>query len=175
MNSRRISTCILLAVCLVTGCGQSGDKETVRGLQEENRVFAARIAELEDQVRTLREENKAAKSLMKKEFEEHLTKVQQLQREKTAQLEGTIAELRLELGTVQREKLLLQETLDQGPRVQEAIGVRFSIERAIWILFLVVAVSLVLLLASKYFSLRSQLYSYIVRNVAGARNTGGRP
>jgi cytochrome c-type biogenesis protein CcmH/NrfG len=125
---------IFLLSLLCSGCGGDPQLETIHGLQEENKVLKQQVADLQagsnSNVTTLR-----------KQYEDQLATKVQLHREKVAQLEKEISDVRLDLGAIERERLTLKELLDQQPRLDDAKKVRAGTETMV----LVVMLGLVLL------------------------------
>lgn len=156
-------------LCCLSGCSKSEQNETVRGLQEENKVKSGQVVDLQQQVTTFRAEDKAGKATMLKEFEDRLAKMRLLHEEKVKQLEGQNATLMLELGSVRQEKLTLQEILDQRPRLQDAGQTRFGIERTIWMVLVVLPLVILFMIASKYHKLRGQLNLHVVQQASALR------
>jgi hypothetical protein len=154
------------AVCLVgalVGCEKDdGKNETIHGLQEENKVLREKIADLEKRIGTIASDKDAAQA-----------QVQEIQRTKVAQLEQDIATLRLELGATQREKLALQELVDQTPRIDIARDRRAITERMVLFTMLGSVLLLLGFLATRYCSTRDRLHLLTMVNVAELRQLGG--
>uniref|UniRef100_A0A7C4QIH4 Uncharacterized protein n=1 Tax=Schlesneria paludicola TaxID=360056 RepID=A0A7C4QIH4_9PLAN len=163
-----IAVSVIVLACL-SGCGGSTQNETVRGLQEENKVLREQVGNLQKQVTELKAENESRKATIAKEFEDRLAKVRLLHEEKVKQLEGQIAGLMLELGAVRQEKLTLQEIIDQRPRLQDASQTRFGIERTIWMVLVVLPLLILFMVASKYHKLRGQLNVHVVQQASTLR------
>jgi hypothetical protein len=158
--------CALLSIAALIpghGCDSSTDKQTLRGLQEENRVLKESIANLQEQAQAIKTDRLADVTALKKAQQEELGKLRELQREKTSQLEQTVADLRLELSSTQRERLALQAIVDQRPRVQDAVQVRLGIERLVWLVFLVCALAALMLIAGKYVRLQRQIAQSVLQ------------
>jgi len=171
MHLRCILSAVLgsLLLSCSSGCSKSQQNETVRGLQEENKVRSGQVTDLQQQVTTLKAEIDASKATMAKEFEDRLAKVRLLHEEKVKHLEGQNATLMLELGSVRQEKLTLQEILDQRPRLQDASQTRFGIERTIWMVLVVLPLVILFMVASKYHKLRGQLNLHVVQQASALR------
>jgi hypothetical protein len=172
MPSRAILSLGLGSVllCSLSSCSKSEQNETVRGLQEENKVRSGQVVDLQQQVATLKAENEASKATIIKEFEDRLAKVRLLHEERVKQLEGQNATLMLELGSVRQEKLTLQEILDQRPRLQDSSQTRFGIERTIWMVLVVLPLIILFMIASKYHKLRGQLNLHVVQQASTLRS-----
>ena len=158
--------CALLAIAALIpghGCDSSPDKQTLRGLQEENRVLKESVANLQQQTQAIKSDRQENVTGLKKAQQEELGKLRGLQREKTSQLEHTVADLRLELSSTQRERLALQAIVDQRPRVQEAVQIRFGIERLVWLVFVVCALAALMLVAGKYIRLQRQVAQSVLQ------------
>jgi hypothetical protein len=166
---------LLFALAIGYGCGSSEDKQTLRGLQEENRLLKERLAELQQQSQALRADKQENVSELKEEHKDQLTKLRELQQDKSAQLERTITDLRLELSSAQRERLTLQEIVDQRPRQQQAAHIRFGIERLVWLALLTSALAALLLVASKYTRLHRQVAQVLLQHAALAQQGGDQP
>ena len=158
--------CALLSIAALIpghGCDSGADKQTLRGLQEENRVLKESVANLQQQAQAIKTDRHEDVTALKKAQQEELGKLRDLQREKTSQLERTVADLRLELNSTQRERLALQAIVDQRPRVQEAVQVRFGIERLVWLVFLVCALAALMLVAGKVIRLQRQVAQSVLQ------------
>ncbi|HEV3445269.1 MAG TPA: hypothetical protein VG099_11540 [Gemmataceae bacterium] len=166
---------LLFALAIGYGCGSSEDKQTLRGLQEENRLLKERLAELQQLSQALRTDKQENVSELKEEHKDQLTKLRELQQDKIAQLERAITDLRLELSSAQRERLALQEIVDQRPRQQQAAHIRFGIERLVWLALLTSALAALLLVASKYTRLHRQVAQVLLQRVALAQREGDQP
>jgi hypothetical protein len=171
MHSRSVLSAIvgLLLVHCLAGCSNNDQNETVRGLQEENKVKGGQITDLQQQVASLKTELEASKATMTKDFEDRLAKVRLLHEEKVKQLEGQKAALMLELGSVRQEKLTLQEIIDLRPRLRDASQTRFGIERTIWMVLVVLPLVVLFMVASKYHKLRGQLNVHVVQQASTLR------
>src|SRR5207253_217421 len=112
---------------------------------------------------------------LKEEHKDQLTKLRELQRDKIVQLERTITDLHLELSNAQRERLALQEIVDQRPRLQQTAHVRFGIERLVWLALLTSALAALLLIGSKYTRLHRQLAHALLQRAALAQHGGDQP
>lgn len=163
---------LLFALAIGYGCGSSEDKQTLRGLQEENRLLKERLAELQQQSQTLRTDKQENVSELKEEHKDQLSKLRELQGDKIALLERTITDLHLELSNAQREQLALQEIVDQRPRQQQAAHIRFSIERLVWLALLTSALAALLLIGSKYTRLHRQVAQALLQRAALAQQGG---
>jgi hypothetical protein len=163
---------LLFALAFGYGCRSSEDKQTLRGLQEENRLLKERLAELQQQSQALRTDKQENVSELKEEHKDQLSKLRELQGDKIALLERTITDLHLELSNAQREQLALQEIVDQRPRQQQAAHIRFSIERLVWLALLTSALAALLLIGSKYTRLHRQVAQALLQRAALAQQGG---
>lgn len=164
-----------------TGCGGEPQNNTVPGLQEEAKVQRGQINDLKAQVEGLKTEKEVANQAtehkveeIRREFDARQTKIEEMHRLKTAQLESEISNLRLELGGVQREKIALQAMLDRGPRIEVATSVRKGYDvMALWVL-LGVLVSVLLYLVTKYRSVHDRLNLLTMQQTSELRRIGAK-
>jgi outer membrane murein-binding lipoprotein Lpp len=163
------------ATVFITGCSGNTPEQmaTIRGLQEENKVLRARIAGLENEQKTSKQEVQALKQDAKKDFEEHVAKLNEYHRSRIAQLDGEIATLRLELGAIQREKLAMQEILDREPRMELAHRDRYQIELIVMGVLLLMTLLLLGYVALRYRIVRDRLNHLVMERVSELRMIGG--
>lgn len=162
-------------LCLYTlGCGKS-DKpnETIRGLQEENKVLREQIALLEGNKTASDTELQAQIENLKAAHEDSLTRERELHRTQVAQLEKEIATLRLALGASQREKIALQEIVDREPRIKDATAVRMGTD--VWVLALLLGASLLVIVyvVFRYRSTSDRLNLLAMQQVGELQRIGG--
>jgi hypothetical protein len=120
-------------VCLcIFGCGDPNEKKTIQGLQEENKSLREQIKlngdnktankeEVQAQIKSLKDENEALVKRLKNENSDSLIKERELHQTRMAQFESEIASLRLELTSIKRERLALQEMVDREPNIKNAL------------------------------------------------------
>jgi hypothetical protein len=177
-NALRVLHLAILAM-LLTGCGDSNEKKTLQGLQEENKVLREKIADLQKQITDLKalstgasREWERVKAGLQKDHEDRLAKEKELHRARVAQLDKEIADLRLQLGAPQRERIALQEILDVKPRVQDATSVRKGMDVMILLLLVGVLVIVLTYVAYRYRSANDRLNLLTMREVAELRQLG---
>src|SRR5688572_13137800 len=163
--SFRLVLLVLLVLTLAPGC-DSGQDRTVQGTNERNKHLEKRNAELERELARLKQESEASRSSSNADFESRLTKLQELHRRQVAELEGSVASLRLELGARQREQLVLEEVHERRPRLAEAVKGRFGIERTVWMVLLFAALVMLAWVALRLTVLRREVGNLVVRRAA---------
>lgn len=162
---------VLMLMCLV-GCGGSEQYKTIQGLQEQNKVLEEQVRALQAQVAEVKKENDSNKVTAGNDCEDRLAKIRLLNEEKVRHLESRNAELMLEMGTIQKEKITLQEFLDSGPRIQRYSDIRFGIERMIWGLIIIIFSFVLIIVANKYIILRGKLNAHVIQQASTLRQLG---
>lgn len=172
---------ILIISLLTTGCGPASEKEnTLEGCQERNKVLSDQVEDLKKQVAELKAETPAIRDRMEAELKKvredlanqhsnELASIHQLHEEKVKKLEGDNADLQIQLGSVTKQKLALQELADAGQLLPGAERTRFSIERTIWGALLLVSLGLLMFVTGKYHKLRGQLNVTVVQRASQLR------
>jgi len=153
-------------VCLcIFGCGDPNEKTTIRGLQEENKSLReqiklnrdnktanneemqAQIKSLKDEhealVKSLKDENEALVKRLKSENSDSLIKERELHQTRGAQFENEIASLRLELTSIRRERLALQEMVDREPLAKNSLDAHNNM--GVWVFALLLGTALLIL------------------------------
>src|SRR5438067_12955128 len=105
---------LALLLLLLSGCEKGN--ETLRGLQEENRILREQVGDLKAPLAAVNRESRQRVEDVRRLHEEQSAEAAAIERNKIAQLEGQVAALRLELGSVQREKVALAGLVDSRPR-----------------------------------------------------------
>lgn len=162
-------------VCLGTfGCGKTNTElKTIQGLQEENKVHRGRIESLE------RERNEGGTDCnlklqtLKDEHAANLTKQSELNQKQASMHQSELASLRLELGTVQRERLALQELIDREPIIKEANSLRCSTDIFVMVLLLGLLVLAIVILVIRFRSVSDRLNLLTMQQVSELRRLGG--
>jgi outer membrane murein-binding lipoprotein Lpp len=149
---------LLSFICLLNGCGRDdaaqASKQNIGALQ-------ARIAELEQQVVSLRAEkeateadliaeNETIKQDLRKEFEQRLTVLQQEYEKRVQELDAKLGSLHLQLGQALQEKAILEKRLSGELGHAEFAASSFASERIVWILLLLIGLG-----AAVYFGIVS--------------------
>jgi hypothetical protein len=163
----------LLCLCIF-GCGGSTKpNETVRGLQEENKVLREQISLLENNKSDSEKDLQSQIRSLKQANEDSLTREREIHRNQVAQLEKEIATLRLNLGSSQREKIALQEIVDREPRIKDATEARIGTD--VWVLSLLLGASLVMIVfvLFRYRSASDRLNLLTIQQVGELRRIGG--
>lgn len=154
---------------IMLGCGSSQEFKTVQGLQEKTRVLEQEVANLQKTKDDLIKDNVKSKVELSKDSEDRLVKIKLIYDEQIKNLESQNATLMLELGKVRQEKLVYQEIVEQEPRLQEANGIRFGIERMAWIALQTVSLVFVIVIATKNKSLHDKINSRVVQQASALR------
>lgn len=163
----------LLCLCAF-GCGDSNKpNETIRGLQEENKVLREQIALLESNKAASDTELQSQIQSLKTTYEDSLTRERELHRTQAATLENENATLRLKLGSSQREKIALQEIVDREPRIKDATAARMGTD--VWVLTLLLGASLLVIVfvVFRYRSASDRLNLLTMQQVGELRRIGG--
>ncbi|GDY06669.1 hypothetical protein LBMAG52_01550 [Planctomycetia bacterium] len=163
----------LVCLCMF-GCGDSNKpNETIRGLQEENKVLREQIAILESNKMTSDTELQSQIQSLKTSHEDSLTRERELHQKQAAQLEKEIATLRLDLGSSQREKIALQEIVDRGPRIKDATAARMGTDVLVLALLLGVSLVVLVFVVFRYRSASDRLNLLTMQQVSELRRLGG--
>lgn len=177
---------VLAGIVVVLGCGSPDDVEALRGqVQVRDERIAAKdqvIADKDSEIARLRgllTENgsTAAKKLdeLKREYEDRRVDDTRLQSERSAHLEGQIAELRLELSAIQRDKLQLQEIVDQSPRIEQTKAIHHEWDLLVLGLLLLLSLLVIGFVAYRYREARDRLHLLTMQQVSELRRLGGAP
>ena len=168
---------LALAVAILLGCAQDqDDTETRRSLAGAN----DRIQALIRNIKTLEGENAALKQgfdtqsrSLKATYDRELQTANETNRQKVAGLEEQLADLRMALSVSEKQRLALQEVVDQPDRVMVLRENNFAMERVVWISLLFISAIVSICFAVRYHGLRKQRRENIVRVVSELSNTGG--
>ena len=172
--SRSLTVSIIL-ILACAGCTQQEQNKTVPGLQEQAKVQQGQIKQLKDERRTVEEETRARIDEARMEFEDRLAKVEELHQHKVAQLESEIANLRLELGSVQREKIALREINERGPRIAAANSARKGYDLMVLGVLLVLLIAALLYVVFRYRSVHDRLNLLVMQQSSELRRIGANP
>lgn len=174
INLRFFGSIVWLVIFGVFGCGDSNKpNETVRGLQEENKVLREKIAILESDKTANSTELQSQMQNMKTANENSLTRERELHRKNEAILEKEIATLRLELGSSQREKIALKEIVDRDPRIKEANAARMGTDVLVLIFLLGASLLVIVFVVFRYRSVSDRLNLMVMQQVSELRRIGG--
>ncbi len=154
--------CLCLLSLLVTGCGDKQEKKTIRGLQEENRVQRDEIARLHARIEDLKAESRESEAAIVKRC-----------KQKLADAESKLTSLRLELGAIQREKLVVDDLVESAPRVQMAKSARFVAERLIYLVLIGIALTFAGLFCLRWKRTNDRLQQLVMQDVSDLRRIGG--
>ena len=179
-SALRLILWLALFCCLnVFGCGDSEAHQTLVAANERVNDLKKENARLEQQDKDLQAQMARKEADLTKRYEERLTSLKrdlddrqargyQLQEAKVAQLESTIASLRLELGTVGREKIALQGLVDRKPRIEAVQKIRSGRIEAVLGLFGGLTLIVLVVVGSKYRVLRQQHDLLVVQRAASS-------
>jgi|GEM_PF-2608228 len=172
---------LLLSALFAVGCSGDQQNKTIQGLQEQTKVQQEKITYLEDHIVNLNNEKQDVNQSsagrieqLKREFEDRLVKSEELHRSKISQLEGEIANLRLELGAIQREKLALQEMVDREPRVQSANSARREYDTLVLGFMIAILIALLMFVLQKYRSVQDRLNLLVMQQTSELRRIGAK-
>jgi hypothetical protein len=175
-----VASLTLTVAC--AGCAQQDQNKTIPGLQEQAKVQqgqikdqAKQIEQLKDERKSIEQETRARIELAKKEFDDRLAKADELHRLKVAQLESEIADLRLELGSVQREKIALREINERGPRISIANSARKGYDLMVLGVLLVLLIAVLLYVVFRYRSVHDRLNLLVMQQSSELRRIGANP
>jgi hypothetical protein len=175
-----IGVVVLAVAC--TGCSKQEQNQTVPGLQEQAKVQqghikdqAKQIEQLKDERKNIEQENRAKIDEAKKEFEHQLANADELHRLKVAQLESENANLRLELGSVQREKIALREINEREPRISAANSARKGYDLLVMGVLLVLLIAVLLYVVFRYRSVHDRLNLLVMQQSSELRRIGANP
>lgn len=167
-----------MAFLVLAGCGDKPN-ETVRGLQEENKVLRERIQTLEkEKADTENSGNKRVEVIRgdqqqrQKELEDSIVKLQEVHRTKVSQLESELASLHLELGATHREKIALQQALDASPRIEAGNNRSAFYGQIVLAIMLLLSVFFGLFFALRFWRTRDRLNHVVLTEVAQLRRIG---
>ncbi|MFU8830104.1 MAG: hypothetical protein ACNA8P_11825 [Phycisphaerales bacterium] len=134
----RLVLCIMVAA--LPGCGDSSDLETVRGLEEENRVLRSQIADLEKRLvdeAKLREQLGGERAAEFQQIQDRFNAMQreasEAHRRELAMVKDEASDLRLRLSMSEKQAIALNEALYQPGRVRGAQRESFMIERTVYV------------------------------------------
>ena len=161
--SRSLTVSIIL-ILACAGCTQREQNNTIPGLQEQAKVQQGQNKELRARIDEER-----------KEFEDRLAKAEELHQHKVAQLESEIANLRLELGSVQREKIALREINERGPRIAAANSARNGYDLMVLGVLLVLLIAALLYVVFRYRSVHDRLNLLVMQQSSELRRIGANP
>ncbi len=180
-----VSALPLIYGLALSGCGGSQEEhrslvaanERVNDLLKENARLEETVKALQTQL-TRRETELAAKHekelvSLKQELEDRQARRHQLSDEKVAQLENVIAGLRLELGAVQREKLVLQDLVDRAPRIADVKRARSTMIDAVLGIFGGLTLIVLIVVGARYRVLRHRHDLLVVQRAASLQPRGG--
>ncbi len=170
MQTRANACCVLLfatACSVLVGCSSKDPEQraSVEGANDRIQALLKNIRTLEDENRQLKADSAARADALKKTYDAQASTVAAANRRSTADLEGKIADLQMELSMSEKQRLALQGVADQPKRLQALQQENLSMERAVWISIVFIAAMVSLWLALRYHSLRKQRRDNIVRVV----------
>lgn len=169
-------------VCLGTfGCGKTNPElKTIQGLQEENKVLREQIDGLRVQIESHESKKVESKTdfdlriqALENEHKANLTKQSELNQKQASLFQSESATLRLELVTVQRERLALRELVDREPIIQEAKVLRSSTDSIVVFLLLGISILVSVILVIRYRSVSDRLNLLTMQQVSELRRLGG--
>ena len=164
---------IVLLACLCSfGCAEKPN-ETIRGLQEENKVLREKIGIIEANKKEAGTESQSTIEGLKRNHEDSLTRERELHRSQVAQLEKVIASLRLDFGATQREKLALQEMVEREPRINEAHDSRKGADILVLIVLLGVPLIVLVYVTFRYRTVSDRLNLLTMQQAGELRRIGG--
>ena len=165
------ATCFAAIALLLSSSGcDSEEKKTLLGanerisaLERDNKHLLAEVARKEAEL-------VAGKTTLSADFDKQLTTVKELNRQRVADLEGQVASLQIQLGSVSRERLTLQEIVDlkeHGPQMMQASMNR---ERLVWATCVFACVIPLLWVTTRFAAMKRSLNPYLLRRAAAAQS-----
>lgn len=148
---------IWIAMGMLGCCKESPQLETTRGLQEENKVQKEKITQLENDLTSSRQQWSVDRTTAGRDAEDRTARLRQDYESMIKAAEAETARVRLELNEVRKERLVLRETLEQRPRLVEAVREGVWVERVVWLVLLAVVTTLLILVVQRYRSLQDRL------------------
>ena len=157
-----------MIVCLnVLGCGDAEQHWTLVAANERIHDLKKETTRLEQLVKDLQAQRVRREVDLARSHEERLAAIKQdgddrqarqsqLQEEKVAHLENTIATLRLELGAARREMIVLQGLVDRKPRVEGLHTIRSGRIETVLGLFGGLTLLVLIVVGSRYRLLRQR-------------------
>ncbi len=128
MQTRANACCVLLfatACSVLVGCS-SKDPEQTRVSRKAQMIAFRRLLKnirtLEDENRQLKADSAARADALKKTYDAQASTVAAANRRSTADLEGKIADLQMELSMSEKQRLALQGVADQPKRLQALLA-----------------------------------------------------
>jgi len=178
---RCVSLLVVTMALVSVGCGGNPENKTIAGLQEQVKVQLAQIKDLKQQIEDMKsEKSKGDQSAeiriaeAKKTYEDQLAKVKELHLQKITLLDHEISDLRLELGSVQREKIAVQEINDRGPRIAAAHSARKEYDLMVLGVLLVILIAVLLYVVFRYRSVHDRLNLLVMQQSSELRRIGAK-
>jgi chromosome segregation ATPase len=166
------------------GCAQQQQQDltTIKGLQEQVKVLQGEVKDRDKRIDELKKERSAGGAEaqgkieeLKREFEDRVSKIEQLHKAKVTQLDSEIANLRLELGSVQREKIALQEINDRAPRISAANTAKKGYDVMVLGVLVLALIAVLLYVVFRYRSLHDRLNLLVMQHSSELRRLGAYP
>jgi len=153
--------------CL-TSCGGT-DPELRKELEAANdriRVLILNNQTLEDSIGRLEAEFEKDKKHLKEMYKNETGTITENYRQKIADLESQIADLRMELSITNRQRLALQEAVDQPDRLKVLQEDNFAMERMVWIITICLCIIFAVVVSLKSLAYRNSRRENVVRLIS---------
>lgn len=161
----RTAIVLLVAVgCL--GCNSGERHNQLESANERINDLQKLLAERDSQVEELKLQLATTSEKRAKDHAEALRALKEFHAKQIADLETENADLQMELGLSEKQRLALQGLLDQPDRLQAIRTANNSIERVIWFTICLACLGVAGFIGSRYFTLRSKRRDDLVRVIA---------
>lgn len=159
----------VLACVALSGCTSSEEYKDLLAANERIAALLRTIAENEQKIAARDAELATVKASDAKDFEaiqtrhrDELSRRDEQHRTATAELEKRNSELMLELGASEKQRIALQEMVDQPKTVEAAERQSFAVERFVWLMLLLLPTVASFFLLSRYLHERGKTRDALV-------------
>jgi hypothetical protein len=162
---KRTAITLLFTVTYI-GCGPSDRHNQIESARERIKDQSTLLSERDSQIKSLKIQHEAEIEKQAKDHAEALRSLKDFHAKQIADLETKNADLQMELGLSEKQRLALQGLLEQPDRLQAIHNNNNSIERTIWFTICLACLGVSGFIGSRYFALRNKSRDDLIRIIA---------
>lgn len=162
--------CVLLAGCNASNDDHHNQLESANErIADQNKLIAdrdAQIQNLKQEVDAKKQDRTEAETRLMEKHKAEITALKEFHAKQIADLDTKNADLQMQLGLSEKQRLALQGIIDQPDRLAAIRAENSSIERVIWFTICLASLGVACFVGMRYFTLRTKRREDLVRVVA---------
>ncbi len=158
---------MLILSAAFCGCGADPEERaTLEGANDRIQALLKNKEMAEEELRKAKQDFDQQVATLKSTYERKEQEMGESHRQRVAALEEKLADFRMELSMSEKQRLALEEVVEQPQRLEAMRQNAFAGERTVWIVLVFVALSVGAVFAFRYHALRKERRENIVRVIS---------